>query len=148
MSAVKNRRTMLIPSFTLAGVMRRADARRVTVPISYIWIRRARQRFARQCPRTRNCSRFSVIGCRICAACSCAGTAPKLTLRTTVPPWVSRPPCTALERWGKSKAMVREMLLEQLARLLMQVHQELYIGMDNQVICFHPQPIMQLLFIT
>ena len=40
------------------------------------------------------------------------------------------------------------MLLEQLVRLLMEVHLALYIGMGNQVICFHPQPIMQLLFIT
>ena len=54
---------------------------------------------------TQNCSRFSVIRCRICAACSCAGTAPKLTLRTTVPPWVSRPPHIAQGRWGKFRAM-------------------------------------------
>lgn len=38
----------LIPSFTLAGVMRRADAWRVAVSFSYILIRGARQRFTRQ----------------------------------------------------------------------------------------------------
>lgn len=75
-------------------------------------------------------------------------TAHRPTSRATARPWVLRPPCTALERWGKSKATVREILLEQLARLLMRAHQELYIGMGSLVICFHQQPIMQRLFIT
>lgn len=38
----------LIPSFTLAGVMRRADAWRVAMSFSYNLIHGARQRFTRQ----------------------------------------------------------------------------------------------------
>ena len=76
------------------------------------------------------------------------GTVRRLTPRTTVPPWALQPPRIAPGRWGKYKATLREMLLEQLARLLMRAHQELYIGMGSLVICFHQQPIMQRLFIT
>ena len=107
--------TWLIPSFTLAGVMRRADAWRAAV--QKLYSRRVpgpqRQRHARQGYRPgkqpiRNCSPSSGEKSPITGGFSSGGTGSRPIPRTTAAWWGIRPPRTPAESLARCRGMPSE----------------------------------------